>query len=398
VPGMTGTIGRAPRLTGLARIALAGALVVPGLIVLAQAAHASGLAGPRWRAQSPPVPAGAIASDLAAVSCASRRACVAVGNFESSGSTFTAFAEIWNGRAWAIRGTPGPTASNLSGVSCTSARACTAVGDSLSQGALVTLAERWNGTRWRVQRTPSPRSAARSFLVSVSCSSRRACTATGFYISQAGTQRTLAEHWNGTRWVIQPTPSPAGKKTSQLNAVSCTSATACNAVGSFTSGTFAEAWNGRKWKIHRTPTPRGGRNGFLRGISCTSAKACTAVGDYFNGSRTVPLAEHWNGSRWHPQHAATATGATSSGLTSVSCVRAGACFAVAFFRQANTDKTLAEHWNGQRWIVQGTQMPPDARSADLTSVSCPSPVTCTATGFFTSISQQTQTILAERYS
>jgi hypothetical protein len=41
--------------------------------------------------------------------------------------------------------------------------------------------------------------------------------------------QTLAEHWDGKRWTIQPTPSLSGNAT--LLGVSCTSATACTAVG-----------------------------------------------------------------------------------------------------------------------------------------------------------------------
>jgi hypothetical protein len=48
---------------------------------------------------------------------------------------------------------------------------------------------------------------------------------------------TLAEAWNGTRWVVQTAPDPSGAVYgSGLEAVSCSSATACVAVGSYESG------------------------------------------------------------------------------------------------------------------------------------------------------------------
>jgi hypothetical protein len=393
VRARTGTAGTAGR---LARVALAGTVVLAGALTVTQAAAASGSHVPRWRAQFPPVPAGAIASDLGGVSCASSRSCAAVGNFEGSGSVFGTFAETWNGASWTIRSTPNAADSNLSAVSCTASKACTAVGDVLSGGVLVPLAERWNGTSWTVQRPPRPGGAAKSFLVSVSCADARACTAAGFWVSAGGGLRTLAEHWNGVRWALQPTPDPAGKTMSKLTGVSCSSATACRAVGTFTSGAFAEVWNGKTWKIRDTPLPGGGRDGFLGGISCLSARNCTAAGSYVRGAREVPLAEHWNGSRWEPRHAAVPAGASSSGLVSVSCVTAGSCFAVGF-SITSTGAALAEHWNGRTWAVQGTQLPPGGQSADLSTVSCTSPVACAAAGFFTSASR-TQTILAERYS
>jgi hypothetical protein len=390
---MTGTIRTAIRCSPIARIALAGIIVASGMLMAAQSASAAGRSGPSWHAQSPPVPAGAIASNLSAVSCAAQHACAVVGDFEASGGAFGTFAETWNGVSWTIRAVPHPAVSDLSGVSCTGARACTAVGDIFSGRALVTLAERWNGTSWTVQHTPSPRAAAKSFLIKVSCTSATACTATGFWTGPGGVQRTLAEQWNGRSWRILRTPNPAGQTEVQFTGVSCTSATACSAVGTFTSGTFAESWNGRTWTIRQMPVPAGGREGSLGGVSCTSARNCVATGSYFNGSRRVPLAEHWNGSRWKPQHAAAPAGPASSGLTGVSCVRASACSAVGF---AGTTM-LAERWNGRNWAIQRTRQPAGAPSASLSTVSCTSPAACTAAGFFTSASE-VQSILVERYS
>lgn len=390
---MTGTNTTEIRLPALARMALVGIIVASGALMAALPANAAWRHVPSWHAQSPPVPAGAIASNLSAVSCSAQHACAAVGDFEGSGSTFGTFAASWNGISWTIRSTPRPAVSSLNGVSCTTGRACTAVGDELRGGAIVTLAERWNGTSWTVQPTPSPRGAAKSFLISVSCTSATACTATGFWAGPAGVQRTLAEHWNGRSWRILRTPNPAGRAEVQFTGVSCTSATACSAVGTFASGTFAESWNGRTWTIRQTPVPSGGRDGFLGGVSCTSPSGCTATGSYFNGSRQVPLAEHWNGRRWTPQHAAAPAGPASSGLTGVSCVRATRCTAVGF----SGTTMLAERWNGANWAVQGTRMPAGSPSASLGTVSCTSPAACTAVGFFTNASR-TQTTLVERYS
>jgi hypothetical protein len=49
----------------------------------------------------------------------------------------------------------------LSGVSCASDKACTAVGDWMKAGTgkQVTLAEAWDGTAWTVQPTPNPTGA-----------------------------------------------------------------------------------------------------------------------------------------------------------------------------------------------------------------------------------------------
>ena len=89
-------------------------------------------------------------------------------------------------------------------------------------------------------------------------------------------------------WSIQHTPNPAGASDSILNGGSCASATACTAVGSYNTSsatvTLAERWNGTTWSIQTTPNPAGGSEIHLIRVSCTSATACTAVGNYNNGT------------------------------------------------------------------------------------------------------------------
>ena len=105
----------------------------------------------------------------------------------------------------------------------------------------------------------------------------------------------LASAAAASGWSIQHTPNPAGGSGSILNGVSCTSASACTAVGDSSNGTatvtLAERWNGTRWSIQTTPNPAGGSNSMLNGVSCASATACTAVGGSSNGT----LAEGWNG-------------------------------------------------------------------------------------------------------
>ena len=162
-------------------------------------------------------------------------------------------------------------------------------------------------TGWVIQPTPNPTGAADSRLAGVSCPSASACTAVGEYSVLSGNppvekRLTLAERWNGTRWVIQPTPNPTGAEASSLSAVSCTSASACTAVGTTVSGALAERWNGTAWKIQSVPNRAGGTSVELAGVKCTSATACTAVGQYVNGSGVeVTLAERWNGTSWKVQ-------------------------------------------------------------------------------------------------
>ncbi len=317
-------------------------------------------------------------SDLDAVSCLSAIACTAVGS-----SDYT-LAEAWNGKKWRIEPTPRPgQGSSLQDVSCTSATACTAVGDYVRiTGNEETLAEAWNGKKWVFERTPNPSGAKSSILNGVSCRSATACTAGGG--SGAG---VLAESRNGTTWAIKRTPNPAGAKgTGAVYAISCTSARACIAVGGYSNSTgaqlaLAEAWNGKSWAIDRTPNPTGTYGSSLSADSCTSLTSCTAVGNYLDSTRTiVTLAEAWDGTKWVIEPTPNPAGATfGSFLDGVSCTSVSACTAVGYYVASDEDEvTLAEAWNGKKWVIEPTSNPTGGSS--LSAVSCTSATECTAVG------------------
>ena len=406
MPGVMDMISKAVRWhAGTGRLVLAGAVVAPAVMVLAQSAGASPV--PRisvigWHLQSPPVPSGAIASDLSDVSCTSASACTAVGSDESSGSVFSTFAERWNGTSWTVENTPSPTVSNLNGVACISPADCIAVGDVLSGVGIntLTLAERWNGTSWTTMTTPTPKAGTRSFLIDVSCRSATLCEAVGSYYKKSGAQLPLAEKWNGASWKIQATPQPSGTTSTQLNGVACTSGSSCTAVGDYVSGStemLAERWDGTSWAIQSTPNPSGGSDSFLGGVSCTAATACTATGDYFNGTGQVSLAERWNGTSWTAQATPNRVGATNTGLVGVSCPSASECVAVGAATQGHLTKTDAEKWAGSAWKLQDPGIPAGSQESALVSVSCPATADCTAVGWYVNGSGE-DIVLAAQYS
>jgi hypothetical protein len=344
--------------------------------------------GTSWSIQKTPNPKGATYSQLSGVSCTAARACTAVGYSSGVGG---ALAEAWNGTSWSIQPTPNPSGapfSVLSGVSCTAAKACAAVGFyENGSGVEVTLAEVWNGTSWSIQTTPNPSGATDSQLYGVSCTAASACTAVGFYVNIAGTFLTLAEAWNGTSWSIQTTPTPSGATSSGLSGVSCTAASACTAVGDSSDSsnvevTLAEAWNGTAWSIQTTPTPSGATSSQFSGVSCTAASACNAVGSYDDSSGVgVTLVEVWNGTSWSIQTTPNTSGATSSGLSGVSCNAASACTAVGAYALTSGEPfTLAEAWNGTSWSIQTTPNPSSAPGSSLSGVSCTAASACTAVG------------------
>ena len=358
---------------------------------------AEGWDGTEWAVQTTPIPTGASGdSDLSGISCASATACTAVGTYPKSGRDVT-LAEHWDGSSWTVQSTPNPNgaeSSHLNDVSCTSATACTAVGSYTSYvgtiGRQFALAERWDGTAWTIQPTPDLPGPYGYSMEGVSCTSATACTAVGYYRNSAGKLVTLAERWDGSSWTVQSTPNPDGAESSHLNDVSCTSATACTAVGSYTSGgvatvTLAERWNGTSWKIQPTPNPAGAGGSYMEGVSCTTATACTAVGSYYNSAgKQVTLAERRNGTSWTVQTTANPAGAGGSYMEGVACTSATACTAVGYSDEdlRLPPVTLAERWNGTSWTVQSTPNPigGQSHSRRLEGVSCTTATTCTAVG------------------
>ena len=352
--------------------------------------------GARWSELPIPNPPGAAVSTLLGLSCTSSSACTAVGAYIDSSSTSHAFAERWDGATWSVQSIPEPPGSQntfLNAVSCSSASSCTAVGTfGDSSGAGVALAERWNGTSWAVQSTPNPSGAQSSSFSGVSCTSSTACIAVGS--SNLG---TLAEQWNGTAWSIQSTPSP-GQSPSLLS-VSCTSSSACIAVGIYTDSsgapdvTLAEQWNGAKWTVKSTPNPSGSQHAFLNSVSCSSSSACTAVGASFDSSGAAStLAERWDGSKWRLQATSNVPGGSGGLLIGVACPGASACIAVGFgFDASGTLVTLGQGWDGTQWSLQPTANPEGSRGAQSMGVACTSTSSCMSVG------QSTGGTLAERW-
>jgi hypothetical protein len=239
-----------------------------------------------------------------------------VGYFTDRAGAGEALAERSDGRRWAIEPTPalaGASATLLFGVSCPAVRSCVAVGSVTDHsGITVPLVERWDGSRWSIQPTPTRTVARRgrvSYLAAVSCSSTRACVAVGHSGNSLGTTgTTLVEQWEGRRWRLVRTPGRAGAKVSFLSGVSCTSSVACTAVGHTVEGsglatTLAERWDGSRWALQPTPTPLTTPSVQLTGVSCPAPTSCMAVGFFTVTGFDVLLAERWDGSRWSIERA-----------------------------------------------------------------------------------------------
>jgi hypothetical protein len=360
------------------------AAVVVACLVALPCGNASAAGTSGWSVQWLPVPSSAVTVPL---SCSSSTACTAVAAYYPfpSSDRDVLFAVRWNGRGWSREVMADPAGSNtvlVGGISCTSGSSCVAVGGFTSGDRperYVPLVERWSGTVWSVEPVPAPAGVGLSSrLTSVSCTSPTACTAVGESVSPDRTT-PLVERWNGITWSIERASGGS------LISVACTSRLACTAVGRAADETLGEGWNGSGWSIQPNPHPRpfGGPGGDneLGSVSCASHDACMAVGDSvwgsgFNSVR-ITLAEHWNGSHWSVQP--TPNPIQLDELNGVSCSSTRSCIAVGYYtdRAGGATLPLVERWHGGRWSVLPTPRSLSAgKSADPTLLA----VVCFATG------------------
>jgi hypothetical protein len=221
-----------------------------------------------------------------------------------------------------------------------------------------------------LQYTPSPTGALVNSLGAVSCVSATACEALGQTQSAGDAGAPFGEAWNGTAWTLQTIPAVSGATFSGLPSLSCTSANACTAVGATTDGAgtqtlISEQWNGTAWSMQPMAQPAGTQFQ-INSVSCPAANACEAVGVVVNGS-AAPLAEFWNGTAWSIQPISSA-----GSLTAVSCSAANSCQAVGF--------GTAESWNGTAWTAETVPTPANTTGLTLFGVSCPSANSCEAVG------------------
>lgn len=273
---------------------------------------------------------------LTAVSCVSRRFCVAVGGRQ---------AVAYRSGSWSRPQTidsHGGINRGLATVSCVSARFCAAV-DGVGEAFV------YNGRRWSAWKGPAVAAlacASRTFCVALDANGsarfyrgfrwsapRRvpsggdpvvlSCPLGGFCMvldtmtNQA--YRLARGHWVRAGTIPASFP-PGGSEPNVASAVSCSGRDFCAALDDFGE---AFTWTGgRHWS-----RPHAFDANLLTGtdaVSCASRKACMAVDE--NG-----LATSWDGSTWSPVQRIDSSGAF---LNDVSCAAAGFCIAVDLHARA----------------------------------------------------------------
>ena len=254
-----------------------------------------------------------------AVSASSATDAWAVGFTMIANHDFGTLIEHWDGQQWTATSVDAITgfSARLTGVADLGTSDAWAVGEGSTGG----LAEHWNGTTWSV--VPLPDSA----FTPASGNPISAVSATNIWLvgstlSTTGTQVPEALHYNGTTWSVVPMAQPA-QATATINAVTAITARNAWAVGEdvgagtkIGGSTFIEHWNGTQWTIEASPTP--GADPSLSGVAFRSAHDVYAVGTNvhsINGGAQQAMILHWNGHKWSIGSSGTFAGSLSAAAT-----------------------------------------------------------------------------------
>jgi hypothetical protein len=221
-------------------------------------------------------------------------------------------------------------------------------------------------------------------LSSVSCTSATACVAVGFAESSSSVETPLAEAWDGTSWSVQSVPLPSGYGSGFLDGVSCTSA-GCEAVGLTEPSASNQAtvplvatWDGSSWTDGSAPSS--GMVSGLNGVWCSPGTLdCTAVGFSRSDAATVTLAEAGaNGAMTIESTPNTTNTGDTNELDAIDCSAANACTAVGVAN--NLSQTLVERWDGASWSIESSPNPTIGVYTEFLGVACPGVSSCLAVG------------------
>jgi len=356
--------------------------------------------GTSWAVASSPN-AGATQDDfLSGVGCVSASDCWTVG-YAYAGSVAHSVVERWDGSAWTIHPSPNSTTGStyLNGVTCVSTSNCWGAGYTSSGGVDQTLVEQWDGTAWSIVTSPDTSATQTNRFTSVTCFSGSGCWAVGYSLDGA-VYHTLVELWDGSRWVVAPSPNATA--TSTLNfllSVSCVSVSDCWAVGYASSGsadqTLGEHWDGSAWTIVTTPDTGATQTNYLLGVTCVSTSDCWAVGYTSTSSADQTLVEHWDGTAWAIVPSPNTSTALANALLSVSCVSGSDCWAVGYSANTSAFQTLAERWDGSAWVIATSPNAVAAQADFLTGVTCVSTSGCYAVGYSSITGSDDETLMEQ---
>ena len=290
---------------------------------------------------------------------------------------------------WSIVPSPSATGKNsLYGVSCTSVSFCMAAGvvSTVGPGFDQTLIEKWDGTTWSILPSPNvePTASVGTDLDNVSCVTASFCLAVGYSYSEVGPDTTVIDKWNGSTWSAVSSPNPTQPGGNDLYGISCTSLTFCMATGeSYTDigKPLVTTFDGSTWKLVPTTDSTTGDESWLNQVSCTTPSFCLAVGVRYDGNDDQTFSQVWRGATMTDVTIPIASGSTGGEGNSVSCVSSTFCaLAGDEFNDSSAESNLTNIWNGSSWSA-AAPLRLDGGDSSLDGIACTGTTSCTAVGY-----------------
>jgi hypothetical protein len=417
--------------------------------------------GTNWTLQDLPIVSNSTRSELKGISCSGPSECTAVGYYASGPTEWAPLEGHWYGPSgWtstALPNAPGAKGGWLYSVSCPTANYCAAVG-AYGTGAntRAPLALRRNGpkgTAWEAKESkdqpPLPPGESQGYLYGVSCTASNDCTATGEYQGSFFGSKSLAEAWDGGKWLAQFPFNPSGKTETglvNLNGVSCPHLGACSAVGFYLSGIGVTTAMSESYLIKVPPTvatspatgitsseamlngtvnPNGVKSSYYFEYGPTpSYGSSTTPVELGEGQSSIPVSRKIAGlsgnttyhfrivatnsagtqkgsdqiftteRSWSIQAPPSPEGAESSRLNGVGCPSDTSCTAVGEYKSSGVTEPISERW-GESWEVM--PMPKEFETASLAGTTCVTSSECFVVGYYRNGSGVDQA-LAERWT
>ena len=251
----------------------------------------------------------------------------------------------WDGDSWKTQ--PSPNVNDqvhaLNDVAVAADGTAWAVGER-GQSKVKTVVQRYDGTTWRMQRSPNP-SKDRNVLYGVDVAPSGDVYAAGTRWNAKRQFRTMIQHYDGDAWEML-----AGGYSGTLWAVDVVADDDIWAVGTKTvrgaRRTLAIHFDGTRWSEVATPSPGKGTS-ILYDVSAAAPDDVWAVGDWYDRGTPRAWVVHFDGTSWSRAEIPDLT--TEVGLRGVSALDADTAVAVGEDFDAAGDNRAVIEWDGSSW-------------------------------------------------
>ena len=338
----------------------------------------AGTGSAAWAAQRYPSNLGLKSGHLFSISCWGTTDCWIVGNGTSGGTPQALIlATTDGGRKWSPQslprtsvGTSLRTNGHLFSNACPSRTDCWAVGSTDTSLAIISTTD--GGAQWTVD--SFPQSLASGHLFSIACGAPTTCWSTG--ATSSGNPIIIATK-NGKSWVEQSLPSNAGISNDGLYSVSCPTRSRCWAVGGAPAGTvlLGTSDGGTTWSVETLSTSEVLYAQVVSSMDCATTSTCQIMGlsqGSSSGTASEGIGTTDGGKTWTVDSIPTGSG----NLLSVSCIGAGACWAVG----GSSTPVVISSTGGDRWEHQKLPRSLESSGLTLNQIACTTPSACWALG------------------